>query len=140
MSAQSHAAQTTTANLPSGTVEVSQTLDPIDRFYLEYPSLAGELPHHNLKNGASLLALKVSCDDCDCVLPLGALHGVINDYAHCTEVRYVAHCPQCQRTVHNVLRLAGDEMRFIKDGQWCVATRRPWWHCLWPWPVDREWS
>jgi hypothetical protein len=41
--------------------------------------------------------------------------------------------------VCNILRLSGDEMRFIHDGQWRVVTRRPWWHCLWPWPIDREW-
>ena len=120
--------------------EPTREQERIARFYSEYPSLLGELPHFNSRNGANLLALKVTCDACDCLLPLGTLHGVINDYAHCIEVRYAGNCPQCHRITHNVLRVSGDEMRFIKDGKWCVATRRPWWHRLWPWPVDREWS
>ena len=114
--------------------------DPLARFYSEHPPLAGEVPHHNPRNGAILHALKVTCDDCNSVLPLEALHGVINDYPYCTEIRYVGSCPECHRAAHNVLRLTGDEMRFMQDGKWCVATRRPWWHRLWPWPVSQEWS
>lgn len=114
--------------------------EPLVRFYANYPPLAGALPHHNPRNGANLLALKVTCDDCGSVLPLDKIHGLINDYVHCTEVRYAGSCPECHRTVHNVLRMAGDELRFIRDGKWCVSIKRPWWHCLWPWPIDREWS
>jgi hypothetical protein len=109
------------------------------RFYADYPSLAAELPHHNPRNGSRLVNLKVTCEDCRSPILLQELHGVINDYPNCTEVRYVGGCSHCDQVVHNVLRMAGDEMHFIQDGKWCVSTERPWWHCLWPWPVDREW-
>jgi hypothetical protein len=121
------------------TADPSPAVDPVARFYAEYPSLAGELPHCNQRNGATLFTLEVTCDHCSAKIPLEMIHGVLNDYAHCIEVRYVGHCPQCRRHAHNVLRLSGEEMRFIQEGKWCVATRRPWWHCLWPWPIDREW-
>jgi hypothetical protein len=136
---QSTAAFASSAKLFAGGQNVAIATEPVSRFHAEHPSLAAELPHHNARNGATLHTLDVTCDDCGTPVPLGILHGVINDYAHCTEVRYAGTCPQCERTVQNVLRVSGNEMRFIKAGQWCVATRRPWWHCLWPWPIDREW-
>jgi hypothetical protein len=138
-SSQSAAAFVSSAELFSAGQNAPVAIDPISRFDAEYPSLAAELPHHNARNGATLHALAVTCDDCATRVPLEALHGVINDYSHCTEVRYAGMCPRCERAVHNVLRLNGDEMRFIHDGQWRVATRRPWWHSLWPWPIEREW-
>ena len=136
---QSAAAFASSAELFADGQNAPVAAGPISRFDSEYPSLAGKLPHQNVRNGATLHGLEVTCDDCATRVPLEALYGIINDYAHCTEVRYAGACPQCERTVQNVLRLSGDEMRFIHDGQWCVATRRPWWHCLWPWPIEREW-
>jgi hypothetical protein len=138
-SAQSGSAPHLTAGFLARAEKRSGELERHAQFYSEYPAFSGQLPHHNACNGSNLLDLEVTCDDCDCLLPLEIVHGVINDYVHCTEVRYVGNCPRCERVMHNVLRVTGDEIRYIKDGAWCVSTRRPWWHCLWPWPVDREW-
>lgn len=138
-SSQSAAAFASSAQLLAAGQNAPVAADPVTRFRSGYPSLAGTLPHQNARNGATLHALEVTCDGCATRVPLEVLHGVINDYAHCTEVRYAGICPRCEGTVHNVLRLSGEEMRFIHNGQWRVATRRPWWHCLWPWPVEREW-
>jgi len=111
------------------------------KFYAEHPALAGEFPHHNSRNHAILRSLDVSCETCEAPLPLQRLHGVINDYPNCTEVRYVGHCPCCDGIVQNVLRVTVEQMTFLRDGEWCTTVRRPWWHCLWPWPIDsdREW-
>ena len=124
--------------LPAVTKEPARPSDPLLRFHAEHPSLAEDLPHHNDRNGSTLHHVEVTCDKCDTLLPPSLLQGVINDYAYCTEVRYVGLCPQCQETIHNVLRLAGREMRFVKDGKWHVTTLRPWWQRFWPWPLDRE--
>jgi len=111
------------------------------RFYAEHPVLAGQFPHHNPRNQAILRSLDVSCEACHAPLPLQCLHGVINDYHNCTEIRYLGHCPCCEGVVQNVLRVTVEQMTFLRDGQWCTTVRRPWWHCLWPWPIDsdREW-
>lgn len=111
------------------------------RFYSEYPSLAGQFPHHNPRNHAILRSLDVACEACQAPQSLQRLHGVINDYQNCTEVRYVGHCPCCDEVVQNVLRVTVEQMTYLRDGEWCTTVRRPWWHCLWPWPIDsdREW-
>jgi hypothetical protein len=120
----------------SAAFDVSQA-----RFFAEHQSLAGRFPHHNLRNQAILRSLNVSCESCEAPLPLQRLHGVINDYPNCTEVRYVGHCPCCDGVVQNVLRVTVGQMTYLRDGEWCTTVRRPWWHCLWPWPIDsdREW-
>ena len=111
------------------------------RFYREHSSLAGEFPHDNPRNHAILRSLDVSCEACSAPLPLQCLHGVINDYQNCTEVRYLGQCPCCNGVAQNVLRVTFDQMTYLRKGEWCTAVRRPWWHCLWPWPIDsdREW-
>ncbi len=111
------------------------------RFYNEHPSLAGAFPHHNPRNQATLRNLSVSCEQCHAPLPLQTLHGVINDYVNCTEVRYLGVCPCCHEVVQNVLRVTIGQMTYLRDGEWCTSVTRPWWHCLWPWPIDtdREW-
>ena len=111
------------------------------RFYADQPALAGAFPHHNTRNQAILRRLEVSCENCHAPLPLEALHGVINDYMNCTEVRYLGQCVRCNAVAENVLRVTVGQMTYLRDGEWCTSVNRPWWHCLWPWPIDsdREW-
>jgi len=108
------------------------------RFYDEHPPLARAFPHHNPRNQAILRSLDVSCEACAAPLPLQRLHGVINDYPNCTEVRYVGTCLGCDGVVENVLRVTVDQMTFLRAGEWCTIVRRPWWHAFWPWPIDRD--
>jgi hypothetical protein len=132
------AAQSNEGKVLFADVRLAQGQEQLARFYGEYPSLAGAFPHRNPRNGALLSAMSVTCDCCKAVLPLEEVHGLINDHVNCTEIRYVTGCPQCRVVVHNVLRVNGPEMRFMREGEWNVATLRPWWHCLWPWPLDRD--
>ena len=112
---------------------VPLSLEGYSRFYHDHPPVAGQLPHKNEFTGRTLTEVKVSCDACDNEIPDALVHGVINDYHHCTEVRYVGECEGCARISHNVLRFTNESrLMFQRDGEWLI-TPPPAWH-------DRVWS
>ena len=103
-------------------------LVPRARFFNEHAPLA--LPHHHPANLGAIDDLTFTCAACSSPIPPEQVRGVINDYARCVELRYVAICPDCPsgapQIMHNVLRFTADgRISYLCDGQWVV--NYPWW-------------
>jgi hypothetical protein len=92
------------------------------RFYEEHGALV--LPHKNVITGVSLAASNISCDVCDALIAPGAVHGVINDYTNCTEVRFVTGCHCCNRLLHNVVRFTPEGILLMCGGRWSFVGDR----------------
>jgi hypothetical protein len=92
------------------------------RFCEEHGTLV--LPHKNVRTGVTLSVLNVFCDACDTLVAPSAVHGVINDYPNCTEVRFVTGCHCCNRLLHNVVRFTPEGILLMCGGRWSFVGDR----------------